>query len=224
MTRQADSVRAREPAPSAHDRGDAHASVWSRMLALGRDAVKDALAGLVASVVLIANIVSFGALMFPGDLNAGIPIAIWAMLIGSCIGRVWIGIATSLPPLATGIDSPTAAVLVVLSALAGPSVVAAGGTPQAAVQTVMLIFAAGTLMSGAFFYGLGACRWGSYLRFVPYFVAGGFLAATGCLLIAGAIRMTTGRPVTPTSLIAHWAMADIVRLATAVSVLVVLLG
>jgi len=123
--------------------------------------------------------------MFPGDLSSGIPIAIWAMLIGSCLGGVWIALATSLPPLATGIDSPTGAVLVLLSAATGAGVVAAGGSPQTAVQTVMLVFTAATFMSGALLYGLGACRWGSYFRFVPYFVVGGFLAATGWFLIAG---------------------------------------
>ena len=37
---------------------------------------RDLLAGLVAAVLLIANIVSFGALMFPGDLGTGAPIAV----------------------------------------------------------------------------------------------------------------------------------------------------
>ena len=45
----------------------------SRWIAIGRDGVRDVVAGVVAAVVLIANIVSFGALMFPGDLSAGIP-------------------------------------------------------------------------------------------------------------------------------------------------------
>jgi hypothetical protein len=36
------------------------------------------------------------------------------MLIGGCICGVLIALATSLPPLATGIDSPTGTVLVLL--------------------------------------------------------------------------------------------------------------
>src|SRR5215471_19841075 len=108
-------------------------TVRSRLSALGRDAGKDALGGLVASVVLIANIVSFGALMFPGDLSAGIPVAIWSMLIGSCVGGAWIALTTSLPPLATGIDSPTGAVLILLSALTASGVRAAGGSTETAI-------------------------------------------------------------------------------------------
>src|SRR5215471_59607 len=99
-------------------------TVRSRLSALGRDASKDALGGLVASIVLIANIVSFGALMFPGELSIGISTAVWAMLIGSCIGGICIALLTSLPPIATGIDSPTGAVLVLLSAATAPAVIA----------------------------------------------------------------------------------------------------
>jgi hypothetical protein len=53
-------------------------------------AARDGVAGLVSSVVLIANIVSFGALMFPGELSPGVPVAIWSMLIGSCVCGIWI--------------------------------------------------------------------------------------------------------------------------------------
>ncbi len=156
--------------------------------AIGRNAVQDSIAGLIASIVLIANIVSFGALMFPGQLNAGIPLAIWAMLIGSAVGGMWIATATSLPPLATAIDSPTGTVLILLSATAGGRILAAGGSPQAAIQGVMLVFTAATFACGALLYGLGAFRLGSYFRFVPSSVVGGFLVATGCFLISGGIR------------------------------------
>jgi len=222
LERTRDAVGAR--AAPVGDLSGVQIGVWFRLVSVGRDAVKDTIAGLVASVILIANIVSFGALMFPGELSAGIPIAIWAMLIGSCIGGVWIALATSLPPLATGIDSPTGTVLVLLSLATGADVVAAGGNPQTAVQTVMLVFTAASFVSGALLYGLGACRWGSYFRFVPSCVVGGFLAATGCFLIAGGVRMTTGRSLTVSSLTANWTLIDTAKLASAVASLLVLLA
>src|SRR6266852_8194043 len=128
------------------DRDGPPPTAWSRSIAAGRDIIKDTTAGLVASVVLIGNIVSFGALMFPGDLSAGIPVAIWAMLLGACVGGMCIALTTSLPPLTTGIVSPTAAVLVLLSALTASVVRAAGATPDMAVQSVMLVFTAATLL------------------------------------------------------------------------------
>ena len=205
-------------------RGGSFASAWFWLIATGRDGAKSTIAGLLASVILIANIISFGALMFPGALGAGIPIAIWAMLIGGCIGGVWIALTTSLPPLASGIDSPTGTVLVLLSAATASSVVAAGGESQTAIQIVMLMFTAATFMCGVLLYGLGACRLGSYFRFVPSCVVGGFLTATGCFLIAGGVRMTTGRTFALSSLAAHWTVIDIAKLATAVAALAVLVG
>lgn len=196
----------------------------SHWIAIACDGLRDTVAGTVAAVVLIANIVSFGALMFPGELNAGASIAVWSMLIGSCICGVWIALSTSLPPLATGIDSPTGTVLVLLSALAGGRVVAAGGSPQTAVQTVMLLFTTATLLLGALLYVLGACRWGKYFRFVPFSVVGGFLAATGFFLVAGGIRMITGRVISVHALALPWTSSELARLATAVVALAVLLA
>lgn len=196
----------------------------SRWIAIGRDSARDTVAGIVAAVVLIGNIVSFGALMFPGEFSAGIPIAVWSMLIGGSICGVWIALATSLPPLATGIDSPTGTVLVLLSALAGARVVAAGGSPQTAVQIVMLLFTTATLLLGALFYLLGACRWGGYFRFVPFSVAGGFLAATGCFLIAGGVRMITARSLSVHALAVAWTFSDAAKLGIAILVLAVLLA
>jgi MFS superfamily sulfate permease-like transporter len=172
MDKRTDTSGAYDPRPLTAGRSNALTAAWTRVVAAGRDGLRDTIAGLVAAVVLIANIVSFGALMFPGNLSDGMPIAIWAMLIGSSIGGVWIALRTSLPPIATGIDSPTGAVLVLLGASAGSDIPAAGGSPAIAVQTVMLIFTAATVMSGALLYGLGVCRWGSYFRFVPYYLFG----------------------------------------------------
>jgi len=200
------------------------AKARAEWMALGRDVVKDVIAGLIASVVLIGNIVSFGALMFPGDLSGGVPVAIWAMLIGSCVGGIWIALSTSLPPLATSIDSPTGAALVLLSALTASDVRAAGGSLEAAVQSVMLVFTMATLLSGAVLYCLGICRWGSYFRFVPYPVVGGFLAATGYFLIAGAVGMTSGPTAFTLAGLASWKAVDAERLAAAALVLGIMVG
>jgi sulfate permease, SulP family len=140
----------------------------------------DAVAGLVASVVLIANIVSFSALMFPGELSAGAPVALWSMLVGSGLAGLWIAWRTSLPPLATGIDSPTGAVLVLLSASAGSAALASGANTALAVQVVMLLFSAASVLTGVLLLALGAARRGALLRFVPYFVSAGFIAPPAC--------------------------------------------
>lgn len=158
------------------------------MLGLARDA----LAGLVASIVLIANIISFGALMFPGALGAGASLAIWSMLIGSSIAGIWVALRSSLPPIATGIDSPTGAVLVLVATNAATGFLNAGTTADTTIQSIMLLFTLASLLTGAFLYVLGRLRLGSSFRFTPFFVVAGFLAATGWFLLIGALRMTMG--------------------------------
>lgn len=195
-----------------------------RWLSSVRDVVKEAVAGLVASIVLIANIVSFAALMFPGDLAAGVPIAIWAMLIGSCVGGMCIAWLTSIPPLATGIDSPTGAFLVLLSASAASSIAAVGGSVETTIATVMLTFTAATFMTGLLLYVVGAVRCGAYFRFIPYFVIAGFLMATGGFLLVGGVRMASGIRLTLDVLRAPWTAQALERLLCAVAVLLALLG
>lgn len=224
MQREAEVARADSHSPATSDGGGARLPSRQQAFLTARHLLKDSVAGLLASVGLVANIVSFGALMFPGELSAGIPTAIWAMLIGSSIGGMLIALATSLPPIAVGIDSPTGAVLVLLSAAAGSGVMAAGGNPQTAVQTVMLIFTAATFLSGALLLCLGAFRWGTYFRFVPYFVVGGFLAATGWFLLAGGVRMVLGHALSAGNLGAALTPTSTMKLAAAVAVLLVLLA
>jgi SulP family sulfate permease len=194
------------------------------LTALRRNVFKDITAGIAASVVSITNIISFGALLFPADLNAGVPIAIWAMLIGSCLGGVWIALNTSLPPMASGMDSPTVAVLAVLSTIIGSQILAAGATEESAVQSLMLIFSAATLMSGVLLFVVGARRLGAYLRFVPYCVVAGFLAAAGFLLVAGGVRLVTGRAHHVATLFTDWNQEELLKLGSAVASLLVLLA
>lgn len=188
-----------------------------------RAGLRDAAAGFVASIVLIANIISFGALMFHGELSAGIPIAIWSMLVGGCIGGFVISLATSLPPIATGIDSPTGAVLVLLSATVSGVVIPAGGTPADAIQTTMVLFTAATLLSGLTLYLFGALRWGEYFRFVPYSVVAGFLAATGLFLFLGGARIAIGRSLTANPF-TQWTLIDAAKIGAGIAALLILLA
>lgn len=184
--------------------------------------LRDVLAGAVVSLILIANIVSFAALMFPGNLGAGGPVAVWAMLIGSSIGGLWIAFTTSLPPIATGIDSPTGALLVIISSALGASVIGAGGSSALAIDTILMTYSIVTLFCGALLLAFGIARRGPFFRFVPYSVVGGFLAATGCLLIAGGVRMTTGVSFSNASALFDISARDAGKLAASAVVLAAL--
>jgi SulP family sulfate permease len=188
-----------------------------------RSGLRDTAAGFVSAIVLIANIISFAALMFPGEFSQGIPIAVWSMLVGSCICGLIVSLTTSTPPLATGIDSPTGAVLVLLSITVSKEVTSAGGTPTDAIQTTMLLFSAATLLSGFTLYLLGAFRCGEYFRFVPYSVVAGFLAATGVFLFLGGTRIAIGRSLTANPF-AQWTTLDAMKIGSGFAALLVLLA
>ena len=49
-----------------------------------------------------------------------------------------------------------------------------------------------TLFTGILLFGLGALKLGQWVRFVPYPVIGGFLAASGWLLMTGGVEVDPG--------------------------------
>lgn len=183
---------------------------------------RDLAAAAVSAIVLLTSIVSFASLMFPGPLAAGAPMAVWAMLVGSGVAGLWVAWRTSLPPMSSGIDGATGAIFVLLVAQVVGAVTSAGGSVAAAVQASMLVLAGATAVSGALLYALGRAHWGHYLRFVPYFVVAGFLAATGWLLFVGGVRMSTGR--SPLALGAGVEAADWARLITGAAVFALLMA
>ncbi|MFN3891193.1 MAG: SulP family inorganic anion transporter [Beijerinckiaceae bacterium] len=186
--------------------------------------LSDTLAGLTTAVVLVGNIVAFSALMFPGAVSAGVPVALWSMLLGSGICGIWIALRTSMPPIATGIDTPTGAVLVVLSGAISGSVMAAGGSIETAVQAVMMSFAMVAAIAGAGLLLLGWMRLGYLFRFVPYSVVGGFLVATGWFLIIGGLHVVAGYPRVTGNPVASLTWENAIKVACAIVTLLAILN
>ena len=113
-----------------------------------------------------------------------------------------------------GIDSPTGAALVSLSAIVGPAVVAEGETPAAAVQIVMLVFTAAALASGALLYCIGVFRRERTAGSSPISSSADFSQLPGWLLAVGSIRMATGiaPALEPAGL--AWTWISTIKLAT----------
>jgi SulP family sulfate permease len=177
----------------------------------------NALAGLVASLVTIAYCVSFSALLFQGDLQAGLPLGLWSLLVGSAIAGIYVSMTTSLPPAEAAPDNPAVAVLSVLAATVSAPILASGGGADRAVTHVLLAFSLATLVTGAVLYGLGALRLAQSVRFVPYPVIAGFLAASGWFLITGGIEIVTGRDLTVSNLSDVAAPANLTKLALGIA-------
>jgi len=156
------------------------------------DIVRDVVSGAISALVTIAFCISFSALIFQGELKGGLGLGLAALLIGSAVTGTIVACLTTLPPADAGPDTPAIAVMSVLAATVSSAILAQGGSTDSAIIHVLMAISLSTLLTGIILAGLGALRLGQMLRFVPYPVIGGFLAASGWLLIAGAVQVVTG--------------------------------
>lgn len=152
---------------------------------------KDIIPGLLTAVVMVATATSYAALIFSGPLAAFLPTGIGYALIGAGIVGFVFALRSGIPFAIAGPDSKPVAVLGTLAAGIAADL-AARGHSEAIKPTVIVALVAGTLITGLVLYLLGQLKTGSWIRFVPYPVVGGFLAASGWLLAAGGIRVLTG--------------------------------
>lgn len=157
-----------------------------------RGAARDSLAGVVASLVLLAHCLSFSALIFAGSVSAGLPMALWGFMAATAIVTLLSAFRTTLPPVLAGPRNPVAAVMAVLA-----STIAAAGAeralpPDEIAHHILVALSIATLFTAAVVWALGRYRLGQAVRFVPYPVVGGFLAASGALLVVGGIKLSAG--------------------------------
>lgn len=174
-----------DPSESIRPRGVRRDGVLAALL-------RSAGAGLAASLLAIAYSLSFSALLFHGALAAGLPMGFSALLVGSALVGAYVALGSRIVPAAAGPNNPAVAVLVVLAGSVSSLVMSGGGDAASAVRHVLLAFTFATLLTGVLLYGLGALKLGAYVRFVPYPVIGGFLAASGWLLATGGVTVVTG--------------------------------
>jgi len=159
-----------------------------------RRAVHDILGGSAASVLSITFGLSYALLIFAGPLSPYLSYGIAATFISSTVFAVVIGLGSSLPFAIAGPDSSTVAVSSILAASLLERLVAAD--PSAALLAPVLItLGLSTIVTGIVLCGLGLTRMGRAIRYVPYPVVGGFLGATGLLIVLGAIRVITDHPL-----------------------------
>jgi len=157
---------------------------------------RDAVAGIVASFVTLAHCLSFSALIFAGQLSVGLPMALWGFMLATALVTLMSAGRTTLPPLLAGPRNPAVAVMAVLAATVSAAAFEKGMSANAAAHHVLVALAIASTLTGALIWALGAFRLGQAVRFVPYPVIGGFLAASGLLLILGGIRVGTGAALT----------------------------
>jgi sulfate permease, SulP family len=156
-----------------------------------RGALRDILGGSGASVLSITFGLSYALLIFSGPLSPYLSYGVAATFIASAVLATVLALGSSLPFAIAGPESSTAAVSAILTSSLVERMTAAD--PSAALLAPVLItLGVSTIVTGIVLCGFGITRMGRAIRYVPYPVVGGFLGATGLLIVLGAIQVITG--------------------------------
>jgi SulP family sulfate permease len=156
-----------------------------------RAALNDILGGSAASVLSITFGLSYALLIYAGPLTPYLSYGVAATFVSSAVLAAIIALGSSLPFAVGGRDSSTAAMTGILASSLVERMTATDPT-AALLGPVLITLASTTIVTGIVLCCFGMTRMGRAIRYVPYPVVGGFLGATGCLIIFGAIRVITG--------------------------------
>jgi sulfate permease, SulP family len=185
-----------------------------------RAGLTDVFAGAVCSVLSIAYCLSYAALIFSGPLEHLLAYGIAVTFLSAAVGGSIVALRSSLPFAVAGPDSSISVVIAALVATVVQRLIANGSTEL--LEPTLIAMSLTTVLTGLLLCVLGFTHAGRAIRFVPYPVIGGFLGATGWLMITGAIQVVTNyRPALSTiGTLADGAIAA--KLAAAAAVAVVL--
>ena len=149
------------------------------------------LGGAAASVLVVVFGLSYALLIFTGPLAPYLAYGVAATFIASAIIAAVLAFGSSIPFAIGGPDPSTAAMTGILAASLVERLAAADPSASLLAATLITLGLAG-LATGLVLCGFGLSRLGRAIRYVPYPVVGGFLGATGCLIMLGAVNVITG--------------------------------
>lgn len=147
--------------------------------------------GIIVGVLAVSYAISFTSIAFAGEFSPLLDRAIGIGLFSAAIMAAITALTASYPGTIGGPQDVAAAVL----ALALGSAVAslpADASPDQIYATAYSTLTIASFLTALFFLALGYFKLGNLVRTIPYPVMAGFLAATGWLLVKGALGLMTG--------------------------------
>jgi SulP family sulfate permease len=149
------------------------------------------IAGVFVGILSLLYYLSYASLIFSGSLAQWLAYGLTATFITGAVGGLLTSLRSSLPFTIGGPDGSSSAIVTALVGTLATRVVAIGAEDHLLVMT-LVVLAASSALTGIFLYGLGLARLGRAIRYIPFPVIGGFLGATGCLMLVGAAKVLTG--------------------------------
>jgi SulP family sulfate permease len=154
-----------------------------------RDALRDIFAGAICSTLSIAYCLSYAALIFTGPIAHLLAYGVAVTFLSAAVGGAVVAARSSLPFAIAGPDSSISVVIATTVAALVQRMVAEGATDL--LPPTLILMSLATAFTGFVLSILGFSYAGRAIRFVPFPVIGGFLGATGWLMILGAIHVVT---------------------------------
>ena len=147
------------------------------------------ISGVVAAMSL-ATIASFASLIFGTTAPNYLVTGIANFMISGVIASIIISVVASRKGVLGGVmDVPTAITAVIASTLASTLI---GKGQEAIFANIFAAIVISTGLTGIFMMVLGQFKLGNLVRFIPYPVIAGFLAASGWLLLKGGMNVSGG--------------------------------
>ena len=185
-----------------------------------RAGLRDVLAGAICSVLSIAYSLSYAALIFSGPLSHWLSYGIAVTFLSAAISAAVVAWRSSFPFAVAGPDTSTAAVTATLVAAMATRLVADGHMQL--LEPTLVLLALVTAITGLLLGILGFTNAGRAIRFIPYPVIGGFLGATGWLMVMGAVQVIADHRLTPYDIAAFFSVPIVAKLAAALLVAIAL--
>jgi SulP family sulfate permease len=169
------------------------------------------LSGAVLVAFLAANFsLSYAALLFGGAAPSTLGAGVAMMLVTGALLAIAGAVLIPLPFALLAMDGALMAILAYASAeIVGQMRDAPTASLTATLITGLML---ASLVAGSALVGMGFLRAGRIVRFIPYQVIAGILAATGWTLAVGGFAVASGHPASLTP----FAMEQTARLAVAV--------
>lgn len=186
-----------------------------------RAALTDVFAGTICSVLSIAYCLSYAALIFAGPLENALSYGVAVTFLSAAIAGAIVAWRSSLPFAVAGPDSSVSVVIAALVATLVHRLVAHGGGTALLMPTLIAMSLA-TVLTGLLLCVLGFTHAGRAIRFVPFPVIGGFLGATGWLMMMGAVQVVTDERPALANMGAFVNATIVAKLAAGLAVAVIL--
>ena len=178
-------------------------------------------AGVICSTLSVAYCLSYAALIFTGPIAHLLAYGVAVTFLSAAIGGTVVALRSSLPFAIAGPDSSISVVIAAMVATVVQRIVAHGGSADL-LEPTLIVMSLATAFTGLVLGILGFTHAGRAIRFVPFPVIGGFLGATGWLMIMGAIQVVTDQRPALTNFGAFLSTAAVGKLAAGLIVAIIL--